>query len=144
MEQVYLRLFIFVFVFMAGCRNEVPLPGPVPQPVRGKLTYQGRPARAFRVVFNPINKWEGAQFTPSAVTDENGEFRLCSYKPGDGAPEGEYAVTFTWPKRRNNVDEEDGTPPVDQLQKRYADPKKSVFRVTVKGGDNELATFALQ
>ena len=30
----------------------------------------------------------------SALTDDNGAFAISTYKTGDGAPEGEYVLTF--------------------------------------------------
>ena len=84
-----------------------------------------------------------AQFAPSAVTDDNGEFRLQSYHPDDGAPVGEYAVTFTWPQHVNTGDESDPVPEVDQLRGLYSDPRKSRFKVTVREGENTLEPFVL-
>jgi hypothetical protein len=130
---------------MAGCSKAMPLPGPAPQAVHGTVLYQGKPGCAFCVTFYPLQQWAGARFAPSAVTDDSGEFRLRSYKPGDGAPIGQYAVTFTWPIPQHIIDDDTGEPKVvDQLEGRYADPKKSSFRVTVHEGTNELPPFVLQ
>ena len=91
----------------------------------------------------PLKEFEKARFAPAAVTDENGEFTICSYQPGDGAPPGEYAVTFSWPKHLNTIDDDSGMPEVDQLQGRYANPRTSTFHITVREGKNALEPFVL-
>jgi hypothetical protein len=126
-----------------GC-NKKKLPGPPTHPVHGKVFYQGRPAVDFCVALYPIQPWPGPQFAPSGMTDSNGEFKIHSYQPGDGAPAGEYTATFVWPQKLTPEQEADGVMAVDQLQKRYADPKKSTFRVTIQEGDNELPPFQLK
>ena len=77
------------------------------------------------------------------MTGENGEFRLRSYRPNDGAPKGEYAVTFQWPGHINTGNEPEPAPEVDQLQGLYSDPNKSTFKVVVHEGENELEPFVL-
>ena len=106
---------VMVLLLSAGC-SKPPLPGPIPYPVHGKVTYQGRPIQGFRVTFFPVKQLGKVQFAPSAVTDDNGEFHLRSYHPDDGAPQGEYLVTFTWPRHLNTIDEPDAGPEVDQFK----------------------------
>ena len=134
---------VLVLLMVTGCGHKPP-PGPAAHPVRGHVTYQGRPAAKFRVMLFPVTKWQGAQFAPSAVVDANGDFRIGSYKADDGAPAGEYAVTFTWPKHLNTAEDDSGDPEVDQLQGRYSDAARSTFHVTVREGDNELPPFTLK
>ena len=132
-----------VLCVLASC-SKPPLPGPQPYPVHGTVSYRGQPAKGFRVAFHPLKAWVGAQFAPSAVTDDNGQFRLQSYHTDDGAPVGEYAVTFTWPQHVNTGDESDPMPEVDQLRGLYNDPRKSRFKVTVRAeGKNTLEPFVL-
>ena len=128
---------------MTGCGKES-LPGPKPFPVRGSVMYRGQPAQKLRLAFFPIKEFEKVRFAPSAITDEKGEFLLRSYKPGDGAPAGDYMVTFVWPDHINTGDENDPTPEVDHFKGFYADPQKSQFRVTIQEGENKLPPFALQ
>jgi hypothetical protein len=126
----------------AGC-SKPPLPGPPPHPVHGKVIYRGQPARGFCVVFTPLDTTWKVKFAPAAMTGENGEFRLRSYRPNDGAPKGEYAVTFQWPDHINTGNEPEPAPEVDQLQGLYSDPNKSTFKVVVHEGENELEPFVL-
>jgi hypothetical protein len=130
-------------LFVSGC-GKPPLPGPKPYPVHGKVMHRGQPAKGFRVAFHPIDAQWNVRFSPSAVTDENGEYRLRSYHPGDGAPPGQYAVTSSWPRHLNTIDEPAAVPEVDQLQGRYGDPRKPQFTATVREGDNAIETFELK
>jgi hypothetical protein len=129
---------------LAGCGQPMAPAGPQPYPVRGKVLDQGKPAVGFHVAFHPLAQWDGPKFAPSATTDENGEFQLRSYEPGDGAPVGEYAVTFEKLEHIPYADPDDPQPPVDQLRGRYGDPQKSQFKVTVHEGENTLEPFVLK
>ena len=141
------RFLTFVLAAMsilaASCSKQT-LPGPVPHPVHGKVMYRGQPAKGFRVVFYPLGEQGKRKFAPSAISDEKGEFRLCSYHPDDGAPTGEYAVTFQWPQAVKTIDENELPQEVDRLQDRYSNPKTSRFKATVREGDNTLDPFVLQ
>jgi hypothetical protein len=130
---------------VAGCSQRPAYPsGPASFPVRGKVTYQGQAAVGFKVLLNPVTPWHGPQFTPAGTTDANGDYQLGSYKLEDGAPVGDYTVTFTWPKSIKSSDDDGSVKIIDQLQDRYADPNKSTFRVTIKEGENELPPFQLK
>ena len=63
-------------------------------------------------------------------TDENGKFSASTYDAGDGAPEGEYSVTFEWNKLNTVSMSFDG----DKLDGKYNDPKKSTFKIKVEDG----------
>ncbi len=97
-----------------------------------------QPAVGFRVVFHPLLEQEGPRFAPAGITDENGEFQLQSYRPNDGAPAGDYVVTFSWPQSISTEDPDDAPRQIDRLRGRYDDPRKSQFRVTVREGKNSL------
>ncbi len=131
-------------LILTGCGAQAKLPGPPPQPVRGTVLYRGKPAAGFRVSFNPLTAWEGARFAPAALTNENGEFQLRSYHENDGAPVGDYAVTFAWPQFVvREGDPNDAPAQIDRLKGRYGDPQKSQFKVTVHEGENALEPFVL-
>lgn len=143
MKRALIGLPLLLAVAMGGCGKK-PVNGLAVYAVRGKVAYQGRPAANFRVAFHPATTWAGPQFAPSGVTDSEGRFIIGSYKADDGAPAGEYAVTFTWPKHLNTMDDDSGAPEVDQLRGQYADPQKSTFQVSVREGQNELQPFELK
>ncbi|HVX60084.1 MAG TPA: hypothetical protein VHC19_05780 [Pirellulales bacterium] len=138
--------FSSVFLLIAvGCKRQ-PLPGPEPMPVQGQVFYQGQPAAGFRVTFHPLFEQGEVKFTPFAVTDEQGAFRLQSYSAEDGAPVGEYAVTFEWlerPKVRDQIDDPD-LPNVDRLKGKYNRPDQSTWKVQIQAGPNELEPFRLE
>ena len=127
-----------------GCSSAEPPPGPQAHPVVGKVLYKGRPAEGFSVAFHPVQKWDGATFAPSGVTDAAGEFQLRSYETNDGAPVGDYSVTITWPKEVPGFDPDDAPETVDQLRGAYNNPQRSKFQVTIHEGDNQLEPFALK
>jgi hypothetical protein len=132
-----------VLCLLASC-SKPPLPGPQPHPVHGKIVYRGQPAKGFRVTFHTTMAWKGAQFRPSGMTDENGEYRLRSYQSDDGAPAGEYVVTFEWPQQLNTPDLDDAVQrTMDRLQGLYNNPKKSRFKAVVHEGNNEVDPFVL-
>src|SRR5262245_42998497 len=64
-------------------------------PVEGKLSVSGTPAANARIAFHPLGRPSNP--LPVATTDADGAFRLTTFQAGDGAPEGEYAVTVIWP-----------------------------------------------
>ena len=132
-------------VVFVGCSGEKPPAGPLAYPVKGKVVYRGQPARGFKVAFHPIELWEGSHFFPTGTTDENGEFQLQSYQPCDGAPAGEYVVTFECLQTMRGPDPDDvDQPTFDRLQGRYNNPQTSQYKVTVQEGENLLDPFVLQ
>jgi hypothetical protein len=99
-------------------------------PVRGKVLDARQKGAAGAVVyFNPLDPNYGDLNKPVGKVAEDGTFTLTTYEQGDGAPAGEYAVTIVWPTpRKTPLDPEGG----DQLQGKFADPKSSTIRFTVK------------
>src|SRR4051794_24262711 len=63
-------------------------------PVQGQLTVDGTPAAQAVVVFHPVEG--GDDVRPTGTVDDQGNFKLTTYAPDDGAPEGEYLVSVTW------------------------------------------------
>ena len=66
-------------------------------PVHGKVLYQDAPIEGVVVTFHPKGKGTLREL-PVGVTEGDGTFELKTGK-GEGAPEGEYAVTFYCPRR---------------------------------------------
>jgi hypothetical protein len=113
-------------------------------PVRGTVTYQGRPAAGVLVRFHARDAGEPHPLVPQGVTGEDGLFSLTTYRDGDGAYAGEYVVTFLWQGRRVDESGEPRYIGPDKLQGRYSDPAKSRFTVRVSGPAPEPMTFALK
>jgi hypothetical protein len=135
---------VCILTFIAGCSETTVPRGPEAYPVKGKVMYRGKPAEGFRVAFHPLEPWNGAQFAPSGTTNAAGEFAIHSYKEDDGAPAGDYVVTFSWPQEISTGDPDDAPRIVDRLRGALASPQKSNLRVTIVKGENSLEPFVLQ
>ena len=61
-------------------------------PVRGRLLIGGWPAAGATLVFHPQGVDRSAP-RPTAKADAEGRYSLSTFKPGDGAPVGNYLVT---------------------------------------------------
>jgi hypothetical protein len=112
-------------------------------PVSGKVLHQGKPAKGAMVILHPLDDPDPKATKPNARAEADGSFRLNTYKTGDGAPAGEYAVTFFWPKPPASPVDHPYMGP-DLLGDRYRDPKTSPWRVTIREGENELPPFDLK
>jgi hypothetical protein len=110
-------------------------------PVRGRVLVNGKPAKDLVVLFNPKEE-EAERLAPNAQTDANGEFQLSTYVEQDGAPAGDYLVTFTWRERSGLLKNQFDGP--DRLKGRYGDPKKALFPVTIEKRPTELPEFRLE
>src|SRR5205809_7247309 len=86
---------------VSGCGGNK---GPRLYAVKGSVRINGEPAKDVNVMFTPVAPPEGGAvpLSPAAVTGEDGSFRLMSFKPGDGAPAGDYQVTVIYPMSRFN------------------------------------------
>jgi hypothetical protein len=117
-------------------------------PVRGKVLFQGEPARGAVVVFHPKNEDSLTTLRPSGVVDGDGNFTLSTTKPADGAAAGEYLVTITWPEEAPPAKPVMGTEPppepADRLKGRYADRTRSGLTAQVKSGANQLPPFEIK
>lgn len=134
----------------SGCTNEPDADRPPVYRVTGTITQGGHPVAGATV------KFELADGSRTAVgrTDEQGEYSLTTYEPGDGAIAGAYRVTvvkheqptitFTdsqdtdqeAPEERDDVER---PPPKSLLPQIYADPATSGFTAVVTAdGPNEF------
>ena len=138
---VLLGLFLLPCV---GCGDSRKLDMPPLHPVTGKVTYRGQSAPGLRVIINPITDIGKIKYSPAAVTDATGNFQITSLRPGDGAPVGEYAVTFEWPDHINDPMNPDPTPEIDRFRGHYANAQSTMFKFTVKDGENVVPPINLQ
>jgi len=122
----------------SGCGKK----GPVLYPVKGSVRINGEPAKDVNVMFTPVAPPEGGAvpLSPAAVTGEDGSFRLMSFKPGDGAPAGDYQVTITYPMNRFNKH----LSGIDRLRGKFSNPKKSGLTVKVEPKSNDLPPFEVK
>lgn len=125
-------------VLAAGCRRAShQLESRPTFPVEGTLLVRGQPEQGLQVFFHPLDASQRG--IPRGVTDADGRFQLRTYRDGDGAPAGEYALTVYWPGPPK-VPADDQLPP-DRLEGRYANPRDSSLRATVAGPRTTLPTF---
>jgi hypothetical protein len=97
-----------------------------------------RPATGALVILHPVDTSDRKPVKPLAYVDEQGAFALTTYAQGDGAPEGEYAVTIEWREKSATpfAAQKEGE---DRLHGRYGNPKTSNLRVKIeKQADNVL------
>src|SRR5262245_7963022 len=126
-------------VLASGCAGNK---GPRLYPVKGVVRINGEPARDVNIVFTPVTlPADGATpLSPAAVTGDDGSFLLMSFKPGDGAPAGDYKVTVIYPMNRFNKHQSG----IDRLRGKFADPKTSGLTAKVEPTSNDLPPFDLK
>ncbi len=109
----------------------------------GKIqTIDGTPARDVRVTLHSEKLIsEGDPFRPSGMTDDQGIFKLTTYETHDGAPAGNYAITFRWaPPQKSLLD----PIPKDKFDNRFAMPTENSLTCEVVVSDTQdLGTFEI-
>jgi tetratricopeptide (TPR) repeat protein len=118
-------LLLIGFVASTLNRAEGEFQAPRTVAVQGTVLYKGKPLDGVRVMLHPQFDMGAINFRPSGVSDAQGRFTLTTGAPNDGAPPGEYVVTFSRPR----ADAEDE---VDTWRGRHSDPARSKWRVVVK------------
>ncbi|HUG93351.1 MAG TPA: hypothetical protein VML55_21100 [Planctomycetaceae bacterium] len=106
-------------------------------PVVGQVVVDGQPpASPVKVRLHDLQGMGGEHPTVShAMTGDDGRFEISTYESGDGAPAGDYVLTFEW-GRMNLMSMQYGGP--DKLGGRYADPQKSKIRFSVTPDDGAV------
>jgi hypothetical protein len=138
----FLLPWVVIGLFTAGCkRNETKV-----YPVHGRILVSGKPAARALVTFHPDKPVDENGFRPIAEVDADGNFRLTSFRAGDGAPEGQYRVSVVWylanPKPK--AAEGDDANVRNYLPELYARAETTPLRATVTRGTNNLPTFELK
>lgn len=133
-------LLLIVSLSFTGCGGDG---RPTTLPVEIIATYKGQPATGALIVLHPVDaareKFIGGK--PFGKVKDDGTVAVTMYAQGDGAPEGEYAITVQWleaSKAKLSLTEEGGSSK-DKLGGRYADPRAPKVKITVaKGSPNKL------
>jgi hypothetical protein len=109
------------------------------------VNYQGKPLPGAFVLLRKEQPDPDVP-SPNAITGEDGSFVLTTYENKDGAPAGDYVVTISTAPRpvEKKVSLKKAEPYVDLLKGKYADPKTSGLKVTIKGSSNTLEPFDLK
>jgi hypothetical protein len=127
-------LFGAAFILSKGRR---PSAEPILYAVEGKVLNNGEPAANLNVAFHPLDG-DRNRFCPVGRTDSEGTFRLTTRSGADGAPAGEYSVTFVWPD--GLIDECECPDPSlhDRLKGLYAKADLLLYRVRVNSSGNSF------
>jgi hypothetical protein len=138
---VFLATLAFAF---ASCSGEEQL-----HPVTGSVRVDGKPANRAVVMFHPENPVSLNETAATAVTAEDGTFKLATGTK-HGVKSGKYIVTVVWPdpnKPLTDAQKMMGVSPYDApdlLGGRYSTKEKSSLRAEVKSGPNDLEPFDLK
>jgi hypothetical protein len=118
----------------AGCSGSKQ---PPVYPVRGQVLLNGKPLAQAIVTFHHQGSGPEAP-APSAQTDSEGRYTLTSYQNGDGAPEGDYAVSLVCFRTRELRKGSDEDTARNIVPVRYANAATSRLTAKVAAGKNEL------
>ena len=109
-------------------------------PVTGEVYIDGKPGGDVGVALHRVGGVDSNHPTVTTTrTEENGKFSLSTYEAGDGAPEGDYVVTFAW----DELDKLSMAYSNDKLKGKYSDPDKSEHKVKVAGAAVDLGRIEL-
>lgn len=111
-------------------------------PVRGQVIRDAKPLHEAMIVFHPLFEPPHSFPKPVAYTDERGQFELQTFRYGDGAPAGQYAITIELRQPRAVGEEviRDGR---NLLPARFSRPETSDLRYTVVDGSNEVPPLVI-
>jgi hypothetical protein len=136
--------------FLLGCNQSA---GPPTYPVRGNVTYQGKPLAGAAVTFMA----DGASRAATGKTDASGSFQLTTFKENDGAVPGSHVITVkkyqTDPPALPTAPPDGSVSPADEAKyttamarwletakiavpKKYTDQRTSDLRQEVVAGEN--------
>ncbi|VTS06907.1 hypothetical protein [Tuwongella immobilis] len=120
-----------------GCQDSLPPRDPV-VPVSGSVRFQGAAVAGGAITFHPAQSVENPRATRSLGSiDKDGNYQLTTYDTHDGAPPGEYVVTIYWPGKLP-AGSPIGEVGPDRLKGKYANPKTTKLKATVKDSPNTI------
>ena len=110
--------------------------------IKGTVMVDGKPVDQIQVALHDKAGLDSKQPTyPQGFTDESGKIRISTYADGDGAPAGEYNVTFSW-QEFDLMSRSYAGP--DKLNTKYSDPKTTTFSLSLGAGKpNDMGTVEL-
>ena len=115
-------------------------------PVTGKvIDANGKPVEGASVSLHSEQYPPEAREHPVATTDAQGVFKIRTYKPDDGAPEGDWKVAVNWkPPYTTQAFEPGGRFAGILPPKKYGDPNTSGLTVSVAEGDNTMDPIKIE
>ena len=109
-------------------------------PIHGKVLVDGQPAANVAIKMYPNTDDPETPLTSSTFTDMDGNFAIGTYEGADGAPVGDYKLTFMWGQINLMTGRYEGP---DKLKDRYSDPETTEFEFTVVAPENDWGTIEL-
>ena len=98
-KQIYSCALLGIVVIV-GC-GPASIPSLDVFPVTGRILINGKPPVRAEIRLQPsvpLNDPLKRSIEPYAIVQDDGTFRVGTYRGDDGAPLGEYALTMTWPE----------------------------------------------
>jgi hypothetical protein len=144
--RLLLTLLPAALIAGAGCSSDNPENAPVvPQPVTGKVIYDGKPAEGVEVTFVPTDAPMTPRIprNPHGVTAADGTFTLTTFQDGDGAAEGGYLVVLKWPGVPDENAEGGEAAEVPDKLRGWYDGTHSQLTYRVVPGENAVPEFKL-
>jgi hypothetical protein len=126
-------------VMLAGCSD-----GKLKcYPVTGQVQYNGEPLKGVDVAFHPVDPKNDTGYPPHATTDDNGQFTLMTYLPGDGAPAGEWKVAVAFAVQAVDDGADQSKKLVFQVPVEYLKKETTPLNANITSGSNTLEPFKL-
>jgi hypothetical protein len=116
--------------------------GPECFPVRGRVSYKGKPLAEATVVLHRIGGDMEGGHKPIAFTAADGTYVLTTMAKDDGASPGEYAITFEL-RAPQTIGEEIVRNGPHLLPVKYSRPDSSGQKFTVEPGANVIPAINL-
>lgn len=139
-ERIELKRIVMatlIVLLISGCGSKTN-ERPAVYPVSGKVVSKGKSLGGAMLLFHPL-RHDLKEIRSYATTEIDGSFEVSTFEAYDGAPEGDYAVTITWP----TVSVEDGGYGEDRLRGQFNNPQTTPFRATITQSDTQLPTFEI-
>lgn len=133
-------LFLALIVMAIGCGQGEVAPSVAVHPAQGKITFKGQPTHGATVTLHPKTPTADIP-VPRATVDKTGAFKISTFAPGDGAPEGEYALTVFWYKPIGTG--LDVTPGPNVIPVKYTKPESTNIVIKIAAGQNDIPTIQL-
>jgi hypothetical protein len=143
MQAFRLILILGMVLLGCGCGSKQDSHRPKVHPVSGKIVVVGRPAVGAQVILYEKDQTGKNANRPHGKVGTDGVFHLTTFTTNDGAPDGEYALTVTWPSPPVKGQGEDEEGP-DHFAKRYADYRRPAAQVKITSETSELAPLELK
>ena len=121
-------LLMLAALFAVGCSRSGPVPANPKKvvPVTGTVHVDGAPADKVEVKLHPDSGRDEKNPTVSMdFSGPDGKFEITTYYQGDGAPPGDYTVTF------RQILNTAVKPVQDELRGKYNNPANSTVKVSV-------------